>query len=81
MDGSPAAFDAAGVGVRSGADLVSNPGTGINIDEGSAEDTVGQLSRHNARVAAVRNCGELARYGLSSVRMREVARLVVSDHG
>lgn len=68
MADSPAAVDTAGVGVRSGADLFGSPGPGINVDEGSAEDptpTVGQLSRHNARVAAVRNCGELARCALS----------------
>lgn len=61
---SPAAVDAAGVGVRLGADAVANRSPGIHGDEGSPDGltpTVGQLSRHNARVAAVRNCGELAR--------------------
>lgn len=50
-------------GVRFGADLDSAcPRNGF--DEGTTEDvtpSVGQLSRHNVRVAAVRSCGQLAR--------------------
>lgn len=59
--GGPAA---AGIGVRFGADFGSS-GLRGSFDEGKTEDaipTVGQLSRHNLRVAAARNCRELARY-------------------
>lgn len=60
---SPTTGGAAGVGVRFGVDLGSTS-SARGFDEGKTEDatpTVGQLSRHNLRVAAVRNCRELAR--------------------
>eukprot|EP00752_Nemacystus_decipiens_P017503 g15691.t1 len=61
---SPTTGGAAVVGVRFGADLGSSSPTD-SFGEGRTEyatpiPTVGQLSRHNLRVAAVRNCGELA---------------------
>lgn len=66
--GSPATIHTAGVGVRSGVDLVGNASSRTVVDEGSADGstlTVGHLSRHNSRVAAAKNCGELARCDLS----------------
>eukprot|EP00903_Cladosiphon_okamuranus_P017135 g15782.t3 len=53
---------AAGVGVRFGAEPGSCNPSGT-FDEGKIEDatpSVGQLSRHNLRVASLRNCRELA---------------------
>lgn len=68
--GSPTAFHAAGVGVRPRS-LRGDPSSRMaTAEEDKVEiPTVGQLCRHNVRVAAARNCAELARCALSC-RMR-----------
>lgn len=59
--GSPTAFHAAGVGVRPRS-LRGDPSHMAIVEEDKVEiPTVGQLCRHNVRVAAARNCAELAR--------------------
>lgn len=63
--GSPTAFHAAGVGVRPRS-LRGDPSHKAIAEEDKVEiPTVGQLCRHNVRVAAARNCAELARCALS----------------
>ncbi|CBJ30692.1 conserved unknown protein [Ectocarpus siliculosus] len=58
---SPTAFHAAGVGVRPRS-LRGDPSSCMAIAEEDKVEipTVGQLCRHNVRVAAARNCAELA---------------------
>ncbi|CAM9093821.1 unnamed protein product [Ectocarpus fasciculatus] len=57
---SPTAFHAAGVGVRPRS-LRGDPSHKAIAEEDKVEiPTVGQLCRHNVRVAAARNCAELA---------------------
>lgn len=87
---SPTTGGATGIGVRFGADLGSSSPRG-SFDEGKTEDatpSVGQLSRHNLRVAAVRNCRELARYVLTNLEsmlvtydLLKVNTFMLFEHG